>query len=226
MELLVDHIGPRHRIALDRPGTALAGEVDGGFHQRTTDSAPPEPGSSEHARERPDGVVGLVLAAAPTMERGCCAAGPSRRSAARRRTSRPVRRRGRPRGHWWCPSRRAHSPSAAAAERRAPRPETRRRTPSAPTCTAGTDTGTPSLSTRTPSASRGNWLRLPVRPTPEHQRWSRREHATSTLAAAIASPSNPRHSLPPAACRGCTPPGRSANAHTDQYRLRFVGWCR
>ena len=65
VELLVDHIGPRHRIALDRPGTALAGEVDGGFHQRTTDSAPPEPGSSEHARERPDGVVGLVLAASP-----------------------------------------------------------------------------------------------------------------------------------------------------------------
>ena len=31
VELFVDDIGPRHRIALDRPGAALAGEVDGGF---------------------------------------------------------------------------------------------------------------------------------------------------------------------------------------------------
>src|SRR5262249_49233747 len=53
-----------HRVALERTGAATPGEVDGGPCERGADAPASEPGASEDAGHRPDGVVALVLPAA------------------------------------------------------------------------------------------------------------------------------------------------------------------
>ena len=123
---------------------------------------------------------------------------PPRRSEAQQRTSRPARRRGKPRGHWSRSTRRARSQSAAAAGTLDLRPGTRRKTLSGPACTADTDTETLDL-TRPKH-------RLQVLTTDFVRRHHRDpsvrvshayEHATPMLAIAIAAAdSGTRNQLP------------------------------
>src|SRR5207253_7635743 len=50
-----------HRVALERTGAALPGELDGGARERTTDAAAAEVLAGEEAGHGPEAVVGLVF---------------------------------------------------------------------------------------------------------------------------------------------------------------------
>src|SRR5205823_919149 len=50
-----------HRVALERAGAALPGELDGGTGERSAHAAVPEPRARDEAGHGPDAVVGDVL---------------------------------------------------------------------------------------------------------------------------------------------------------------------
>src|SRR5215211_2197418 len=58
-ELLPRH--GEHRVALERSGAAVSGEVDRRAHERTADAPLSKSGTREDARHRPHAVVGLVF---------------------------------------------------------------------------------------------------------------------------------------------------------------------
>jgi hypothetical protein len=53
-----------HRVALERTGTPLTGEVDGSARERTADTSPPEARAGDETGRRPDAFVGLVFRSA------------------------------------------------------------------------------------------------------------------------------------------------------------------
>src|ERR687897_2637752 len=63
VELLQDHVLRGDGVALDGPGAALAGEVDGGARECPADAALPEARAGEEAGHGPDAVVNPVLLA-------------------------------------------------------------------------------------------------------------------------------------------------------------------